>query len=72
MTPQPNVPSPGAAELDAARLLLARLGVSPADLLSLADTRTPAPTFAEYIPVVSAAVGDGSRRVYVARRSARA
>lgn len=52
------------ADLDAARLLLARLGVSPADLLAAPQGRTPVPTFAQYIPVVSAAVTDGTRRVY--------
>jgi integrase/recombinase XerC len=55
---------PTAAELDAARLLLARMGVSPSDLLQAAASRPPAPTFTEYIPVVSAAVGAGTRRVY--------
>jgi integrase/recombinase XerC len=54
----------GAAELEAARVLLDRLGVSPADLLGLAAVRTPAPSFAEYIPVVSQAVPEGSRRAY--------
>ncbi len=54
-----------AADLDAARLLLARLGVCPADLLAaVEDERAPAPTFAEYIPVVRAAVAEGTRRVY--------
>lgn len=53
-----------AAELDAARLLLARLGVSPADLLTTLQDRTPAPTFAEYIPIVSGAVTDATRRAY--------
>ena len=56
--------TPTAADLDAARLLLARLGVSPADLLTTAPDRAPAPTFAEYIPVVRAAVPNGTRRVY--------
>lgn len=56
--------APSAADLDAARLLLSRLGVSPADLLAASQDRAPAPTFAEYIPVVSAAVTDGTRRVY--------
>jgi integrase/recombinase XerC len=53
-----------AADLDTVRLLLARLGVSPADLLSASLDRVPAPTFAEYIPTVSAAVTDATRRVY--------
>jgi hypothetical protein len=56
--------SPGQAEVEAARLLLSRLGLSPADLLQQAPIRPPAPTFAEYVPVVSAAVSDGTRRVY--------
>jgi hypothetical protein len=66
----------GAAELEAARLLLARLGIAPADLLPTTAARLlpttaarppappPASTFAAYIPVVSAAVGTGTRRVY--------
>jgi integrase/recombinase XerC len=54
-----------AAELEAARLLLARLGVRPEDLLAATGAvREPAPTFAAYVPVVSAAVSDGTRRVY--------
>ncbi|HEV2780214.1 MAG TPA: site-specific integrase [Actinophytocola sp.] len=56
--------APSSADLDAARLLLARLGVSPADLMAAAEDRAPAPTFADYIPVVRAAVTDGTRRVY--------
>jgi integrase/recombinase XerC len=62
MTMHRSVPS--AADLDAARLLLSRLGVSPADLLAASPDRAPAPTFAEYIPIVSTAVADGTRRVY--------
>ncbi|WP_433617047.1 tyrosine-type recombinase/integrase [Dactylosporangium sp. CA-139114] len=64
MTHSPTLASPGVAELEAARLLLDRLGVSPADLLGLAAAREPAPTFGEYIPVVAKAVPDGSRRAY--------
>src|SRR3954468_10306900 len=52
-----------AADLDAARLLLARMGLSAQDLLTTSELR-PVPTFAEYIPIVAAAVGDGTRRVY--------
>jgi integrase/recombinase XerC len=59
-----TIQSANSADLDATRLLLARLGVSPADLMAAPQDRTPAPTFAEYIPVVSAAVTDGTRRVY--------
>ncbi|MDT5024698.1 MAG: hypothetical protein QOE61_1124 [Micromonosporaceae bacterium] len=54
----------GQAELDAARLLLARMGISPTDLLDNTSHRPPAPTFAEYVPIVSGAVSDGSRRAY--------
>lgn len=54
----------GRAELDAARLLLARMGISPTDLVEAASDRPPAPTFAEYVPVVAAAVSDGTRRAY--------
>jgi site-specific recombinase XerD len=54
----------GQAELDAALLLLSRLGISPGDLQQAAPSRPPAPTFAEYIPVVSDAVSAGTRRVY--------
>jgi len=57
-------PLASAADLDAARLLLARLGVSPADLLTTPQEREPAPTFAEYIPTVSGAVPNATRRVY--------
>lgn len=52
------------AELDAARLLLERIGVTPSDLLQAAPARPVAPTFAEYVPVVAAAVSEASRRMY--------
>jgi len=54
----------GQAELDAARLLLARMGISPAELLQGTPARPPAPTFAEYVPVVAKTVSDASRRAY--------
>lgn len=44
-----TTPELSGIELDAARTLLARMGITPADLL---DIRPTAPTFAEYIPVV--------------------
>ncbi len=50
--------------IDAARLLLERMGVSPADLLDGSAERAPVPVFADYIPRVAAAVGHGTRRVY--------
>jgi integrase/recombinase XerC len=54
----------GPQEVEAARLLLARLGVSPADLLGPAASQREVPTFAAYVPVVSEGVGAGTRRVY--------
>ncbi|MGC7101433.1 tyrosine-type recombinase/integrase [Amycolatopsis lurida] len=53
-----------AADLDAARLLLSRLGLTPSDLLDTTPARPPAPTFAAYVPVVSAAVSAGTRGTY--------
>ncbi|MFI7026825.1 tyrosine-type recombinase/integrase [Micromonospora sp. NPDC049900] len=52
------------AELDAARLLLARMGISAADLVEAPADRPLVPTFAEYVPVVSAAVSVGMRRAH--------
>ena len=50
--------------VDAALLVLERMGLSPADLLAAPAAGRPAPTFAEYVPVVSALVSDGCRRAY--------
>ena len=44
--------------------MLQRMGVSPADLLEIHPHRPPAPTFAEYVPVVAGAVSAGTRRAY--------
>ena len=52
------------AELEAARLVLAWMGIEPADLVGELPPRRVVPTFAEYVPVVAAAVGAGSRRAY--------
>jgi integrase/recombinase XerC len=52
------------AVVEAALVLLERMGLSPADLAAVPEPRTPVPTFAEYVPVVSAAVSDGTRRAY--------
>ena len=52
------------AVVDAALLVLERMGLSPADLAGVPQSRRPVPTFAEYVPVVSAAVSDGTRRAY--------
>jgi integrase/recombinase XerC len=58
-------PAPRLSDLDAARMLLARMGISPADLIDTpVGGRPEAPSFAEYIPRVSRAVSDGARRVY--------
>jgi integrase/recombinase XerC len=63
--------TPSAQELDAARLVLARMGIRVEDLLTRpcaqglpVESRAPVPTFAEYVPVVSGAVSEGTRRVY--------
>jgi len=49
-------------ELDAARTLLARMGITAADLL---DVRPTAPTFGEYIPAVrSRVVSPGTLKTY--------
>lgn len=53
-----------AAELDAARLILARMGITPEDLMHGESERFKAPTFGEYVPKVSAALTDATRRVY--------
>ena len=52
------------AVVQAALLLLERMGLSPADLAAVPQDRRPVPTFAEYVPVVSAAVSAGTRRAY--------
>jgi len=56
--------APGQAVVDAAMLVLERMGLTPADLLAAPPARPTAPAFAEYIPVVSALVSDGCRRAY--------
>lgn len=57
-------PPAGPAEVEAARLLLARMGLSPEDLVTAPAPRPAVPTFAEYLPIVEQAVGAGTRRVY--------
>jgi len=56
--------APAAAELEAIRVLLARMGLTPEQLLTGAASRRPIPTFDEYIDRVSLAVTSGTRRVY--------
>jgi integrase/recombinase XerC len=52
------------AVVEAALVLLERMGLSPADLAAVPQHRPEVPTFAEYVPVVSAAVSAGTRRAY--------
>ena len=52
------------AAVDAALVLLERMGLSPADLVAAPRDRAVVPTFAECVPVVSAAVSAGTRRAY--------
>jgi site-specific recombinase XerD len=53
-----------AADIEAARLILERIGVTPQQLLSLTTSATSIPTFDEYLDRVSDAVSRGTRRVY--------
>ena len=62
--PDARSAAPGQAVVDAAMLVLERMGLTPADLLATPAARPAAPTFAEYIPVVSALVSDGCRKAY--------
>jgi hypothetical protein len=50
--------------VEAALVLLERMGLSAADLTAIRQERPAVPTFAEYVPVVSAAVTAGTRRAY--------
>jgi hypothetical protein len=52
------------AVVEAALVLLERMGLSPADLVAAPRDRKVVPTFAEYVPVVSAAVSAGTLRAY--------
>ena len=62
--PDGRAGAPDQAVVDAAMLVLDRMGLTPADLLSAPAARPAAPTFAEYVSVVSALVTDGCRRAY--------
>ena len=53
----------GWSDLDAARLLLGKLGVRPADLMT-APASAEFPLIADYLPLVEKAVTKGTRRVY--------
>ncbi|MGY0236704.1 tyrosine-type recombinase/integrase [Longispora urticae] len=55
----------GRLEVDAALLLLAKLGLTPADLIAgAAEMRPTVPTFAEFVPQVVGAVTKGSLKAY--------
>ena len=59
-----NAQAPQRAVVEAALVVLQQMGLSPADLTAVPQSRKPWPTFAEYVPVMSAAVSDGTRRAY--------
>jgi len=50
--------------VDAALLVFKSMGLSLEDLIAAPGQRPAVPTFAEYVPVVSATVTDGTRRAY--------
>ena len=52
------------AVVEAALVLLERMGLTAADLAAAPPPGKQVPTFAEYVPVVSAAVSAGTRRAY--------
>jgi integrase/recombinase XerC len=55
----------GRAEIEAALLLLSKLGVAPADLIGPAAAARPAaPTFAEFVPQVAGATSAGTLKAY--------
>ena len=59
-----NHHAPATPTIEAARLLLEKMGVDPADLLATPAERSDVPVFEDYIPKVSDAVSDGTRRAY--------
>lgn len=52
-------------DLETARVLLARLGITAEQLLTLSGPSPAVPTFAEYVPRVAEAVPEATRRVYM-------
>jgi integrase len=52
------------AELDAARLLLSRMGVTAEELAAAPAPAKPMPTFVVYVPIVAGLVSAGSARMY--------
>ena len=59
-----NLEASRQAVVEAALVLLERMGLTPADLAVVPQPRPKVPTFAEYVPVVAAAVSAGTRRAY--------
>jgi integrase/recombinase XerC len=60
----PTVPA-GRAEVDAALVLLAKLGLTPDDLVAgAAANRVPVPTFAEFVPRMRQVVTPGTLKAY--------
>jgi integrase/recombinase XerC len=62
-----NLNSPAGSQqaaVDAALVVLKSMGLSPADLAAAPRDRAAVPTFAGYVPVVSATVIDGTRKAY--------
>jgi integrase/recombinase XerC len=63
-TPEPDAAGGQQAAIDAALLILERMGLSADDLTAAARPQRDMPTFAEYVPVVSGQVTDGTRKTY--------
>jgi integrase/recombinase XerC len=59
-TPHLAEPPTQKAVVDAALLMLRQMGLSPDDLAAVPQDRPAVPTFAGYVPVVSAAVTAGT------------
>jgi hypothetical protein len=53
------------AELEAARLLLSKMGISPDELVGTPAPSVPAPTFSEYVPGLVETVSPGSRKTHL-------
>lgn len=65
MTTTPTTPAASQqAAVAAALLVLKSMGLSVEDLTAVPGQRPTVPTFADYVPVVSAAVTDGTRKAY--------
>jgi hypothetical protein len=64
MTSPDSPAAPQRAAVDAALVVLKSMGLSPGDLTAAPRDRAAVPTFAGYVPVVSATVTDGTRKAY--------